>query len=420
MSCDQNYYEATTSPLDLPILEGHKEVDVCVIGGGFAGLNTALGLVERGVKSLAVLEAYHPGFGASGRNGGFVFAGFSKSASSLLKEQGPVSALSMYQGTLNAVETIRNRIKSYHMDCDLVEEGVLWANWFQDKNVLLNRQQLLQDHFNHFLPLLSKSEITPHIHSSRYSGALLEPEGFHFHPLKYAQGLVKVLRGHNVSVFAQSPAVSLTRTGEAWHVSTPQGVIKAQTVVLSCGGYLSGLYPAIDQSILPIATYVVTTAPLKERVNEVLPTKRAVYDTRFAFDYYRPLPDTRLLWGGRISVRDRAPKEITRLLRKDMLKVFPQLEDVEIEYAWSGLMSYARHEMPQLGQIEKNLWMAQAFGGHGVATTTQAGELLAQAIAQPSYDQISLFAPYGLKSVHKPAGYVAAQLSYWWAQGKDY
>jgi len=160
------------------------------------------------------------------------------------------------------------------------------------------------------------------------------------------------------------------------------------------------------------------TQPLDARMGDVLTTQAAVYDTRFAFDYYRPLPDTRLLWGGRISVRDRAPAAVERLLVRDMLKVFPQLDGIGIDYAWSGLMSYARHQMPQLGELEAGLWLAQAFGGHGVAPTTLAGELIASAIAQddPRWRQ---FSDYPVVSAFKPAGYVGAQLSYWWHQFND-
>ena len=188
--------------------------------------------------------------------------------------------------------------------------------------------------------------------------------------------------------------------------------------MLACGGYLAGLRREVDAGVLPIATYVMVTEPLGARMDDVLRTRAAIYDTRFAFDYYRPLPDTRLLWGGRISVRDRSPDAVRALLRKDMLKVFPQLHDVAIEDAWSGLMSYARHEMPQIGRIDDGLWLAQAFGGHGVAPTTFAGEVLASAIAEgdPRWKE---FADYPLVSALKPAGFVGAQLTYWWLQGMD-
>jgi len=169
---------------------------------------------------------------------------------------------------------------------------------------------------------------------------------------------------------------------------------------------------------LPIATYVMVTEPLADRMHEILHTKAAIYDTRFAFDYYRPLPDSRLLWGGRISVLDRSPEAVKKLLYRDLMKVFPQLRDVKIDFAWSGLMSYSRHEMPQIAEIEKGLWCGQAFGGHGVAPTTFAGELLAAAIAEGDLRWKDM-ASYGLVSALKPAGFVGAQLAYWWLQAKD-
>jgi gamma-glutamylputrescine oxidase len=131
-----------------------------------------------------------------------------------------------------------------------------------------------------------------------------------------------------------------------------------------------------------------------------------------------PLPDTRLLWGGRISIRERTPQAVERLLLSDLLRVYPQLRGLRIDYAWSGLMSYARHQMPQIAQPEPGLWLAQAFGGHGVAPTTHAGEVLASAIAERD-TRWREFAHYGLVSAFKPAGFLAAQLSYWWAEARD-
>jgi gamma-glutamylputrescine oxidase len=191
-------------------------------------------------------------------------------------------------------------------------------------------------------------------------------------------------------------------------------------VVLCCGGYLAGLRPAVDRSILPIATYVMATAPLGERlVREVfIGTRAAVYDTRFAFDYYRPLPDTRLLWGGRISILDRSPHAVARLLKRDLARVFPQLAGVEIDYAWSGLMGYPTHQMPQLLEIEPGLWCGQGFGGHGFATTTAAGEVLASAIAEGDR-AIDDYAPFGLESARKPLGFLGAQATYAWLETRD-
>lgn len=414
-----SYYLATAAPsLPHEPLRGRREAAVCVVGGGFAGLNTALGLAERGTCDVVVLEARAPGFGASGRNGGFVFGGFSRGEGALLRELGASRAKALYGGTLQAVERIRERIARYRIDCEPTEQGVIWANWFKDAAVLRERQALLAEHYDTHWAWWPRDQLRAQVNSTRYHDGLFEPQGFHFHPLNYATGLARAATEAGVAVHAASPALALEREGAAWRVRTPEGEVEARHVVLACGGYLAGLRARVDAAVLPIATYVMVTAPLGDRLPEVLRTGAAIYDTRFAFDYYRPLPDTRILWGGRISVLDRSPAAVRRLLYRDMLKVFPQLDGIGVDYAWSGLMSYARHQMPQIGQIEPGLWLAQAFGGHGVAPTTFAGEVLAAAIAHDD-PQWREFADYGLVSVLKPAGFLGAQLSYWWAESRD-
>lgn len=414
-----DYYRASAQPrARLPRLEARLETRVCVVGGGFAGLNTALGLAERGMRDVVLIEAKSIGFGASGRNGGFVFGGFSAGEEALLRKLGHATARTLYQGTQEAVNLIRSRTVQYGIDCELVDAGVLWANWFKDPALLHARQRLMEDNFGVQWELLSPGELRSRICSDRYHGALYEPNAMHFHPLKYAHGLADAACAAGVAIHEDSPAVALRRSGRGWLVSTPDGEIECESVVLACGGYLAGLRRDVDAAVLPIATYVMVTEALGGRLDGALTTGAAIYDTRFAFDYYRPLPDSRLLWGGRISVLDRSPDAVRRLLYRDMLKVFPQLAGAAVEFAWSGLMSYARHDMPQIGRIEPGLWVAQAFGGHGVAPTTYAGELLASAIADGDTRWEHL-KPFGLDSTMKPAGYAAAQLTYWWLQGRD-
>ena len=414
-----SYYRATASAAPThPPLSGAREAAVCVIGAGFAGLNTALGLAERGQRDVVVLEAETIAHGASGRNGGFVFGGFSRGEDALLAELGPVAARRLYQGTQDAVDLIRGRIARHAIACQATDAGVLWANWFQDPAPLRARQALLAEHFGTQWEWVSREQLAEQVTTRRYSEALFERNALHFNPLDYAHGLARVAGDLGVALHEGSPAIALERAGQGWRVRTPQGEVLARHVVLTCGGYLAGLRREVDAGVLPIATYVMVTEPLGPRLGEVMRTRAAIYDTRFAFDYYRPLPDTRILWGGRISVRDRSPEQVKRLLRRDLLKVYPQLHDARIDYAWSGLMSYARHQMPQIGCVDEGLWLAQAFGGHGVAPTTFAGEVLAAAIAEddPRWRE---FSRYGLVSAMKPAGFLGAQLSYWWYQARD-
>ena len=381
---DSNYYVATVPERELGFgpLRGALAANVCVVGGGF------------------------------------VFGGFSRGEESLLRDLGPERARALYAGTTDAVELIRARTDRYSIDCDRTDAGVLWANWFRDPQVLLDRQTLLDRTFGAQWEWVPRESLRSLVHTGRYHDGLFEPQAFHFHPLKYARGIARAAMAQGVAIHEQTPAVALERDGRGWRVRTPDGVVEAEQVVLSCGGYLAGLRPEVDAGVLPIATYVMVTQPLGPRLDDVMTTRAAVYDTRFAFDYYRPLPDTRLLWGGRISVLDRSPEQVEALLYRDMLKVFPQLDGVRIDHAWSGLMSYARHQMPQIGAIDDGLWLAQAFGGHGVAPTTFAGELVADAIAHGDSRWREL-SRYGLVSAMKPAGFVGAQLSYWWAEFKD-
>jgi len=415
-----SYYRATmpSQRVHHAPLRGHCDTSVCVIGGGFAGLNTALGLAERGVRDVVLVEAGEIGQGASGRNGGFVFGGFSRGEAVLLKELGPSKARAMYAGTTQALELIRQRIDRYGIECERSDSGVIWANWFRDPEVLRERQRLLSEHYGVHWQWLAEAELRGLVRSTRYHDGLFEPQAFHFHPLKYAAGLAEAAAAAGVAIHERSPATALHRSGAGWRVTTDGGQVECAQVVMACGGYLAGLRREVDAAVMPIATYAMVTEPLHDRMREVLTTQAAVYDTRFAFDYYRPLADTRLLWGGRISVRDRSSRDVQRLLYRDLLKVFPQLEGVRIDHAWSGLMSYARHQMPQIGRMEDGLWLAQAFGGHGVAPTTFAGELLAAAIAQGD-ERWQDLAKYGLVSAFKPAGFAGAQLGYWWAQAKD-
>ena len=170
--------------------------------------------------------------------------------------------------------------------------------------------------------------------------------------------------------------------------------------------------------MLPIATYVMATEPLGDALRQSIPGRAAIYDTRFSFDYYRALPDTRILWGGRISILDRSAKPISRLLKADLCRVYPELRDAKVDYAWGGLMSYARHEMPQIGRLPDGAWHALGFGGHGVGPTTAAGELLAAAIAHGEPIPPG-FADYGLPRVWGGAGMLAAQAKYNWFELKD-
>jgi len=416
----KNYYDDTigTRPVR-PALTGVVEADVCVVGAGFAGMATALGLLERGVKSVVALDAERVGFGASGRNGGFVFGGYSLDCADLLAHLGEERARHIYALTRQAVDLIRKRIVRYGIECEAVEGGALMANWFDDPAILTSQQQLMREHFGVEWRGVDKQELSEKwVVSDRYHAGLLEPDAFHFHPLKYALGEAAAIESLGGRIFERSRVVSLDIREASTTVKTAEGEVVARHVVIAGGGYLAKLIPTLERAILPIATYVMVTEPLGDAVHRLIPSQAAIYDTRFAFDYYRKVNDTRILWGGRISIRDRSPEDIAVFLKQDMVKVFPSLANTRVDYAWGGMMSYARHKMPQIGRLPNGIWYGLGFGGHGVAPTTAAGELIAKAIGENEPIPKD-FERYGLPRTFRPAGLLAAQATYSWFQLKD-
>lgn len=414
----QTFYETTADITTYPAQSGRVDTKVCILGGGLAGLSTALGLAERGINDVVVLESHSLGHGASGRNGGFVFGGYSLGNGDLLAALGVQEAQRLYRLTLDAVELIRNRVKQYGIDCDLVDKGVILANWFNDPSRLETPRKLMSDVYGVDWEYMPPGQLKEMLKTERYFGGLLERNAFHFHPLKYVYGIARTVAEFGVRIHEQSSALNIEKRGKQYVVQTDGGEVHAEHVIFSCGGYARGVYRPVERAVLPIATYVVATEPLGARLKEVIDCESAVYDTRFAFDYYRPLRDSRILWGGRISVLNRSPEAIARLLKKDLLAVYPQLEGVEIQYSWGGLMSYGRHQMAQIGQDETGVWHAVGFGGHGMAPTTVAGEVLADAIAK-SIPIPDGFRKFGLTRTFGLAGLVAAQMTYTACEARD-
>ncbi|RQP26878.1 NAD(P)/FAD-dependent oxidoreductase [Piscinibacter terrae] len=416
----RNYYDETIGQRPVrPELQGVVEADVCIVGAGFAGMATALGLLERGTKNVVVLDAERVGFGASGRNGGFVFGGYSLDCADLLDHLGEARARHIYGLTRQAVDLIRKRIVRHAIECEAEEGGALLANWFDDESILRRQQGLMHDRFGVDWQFIDQDTLRGQwVRSVRYTAGLVEPDAFHFHPLKYALGEAAAIESLGGRIFERSRVTAMDVRSASTTVKAPQGEVVAKHVVIAGGGYLSKLIPKLERAILPIATYVMTTEPLGAEAERLIPCRAAIYDTRFAFDYYRRLNDSRILWGGRISIRDRSPDDIAAFLKQDMLKVFPSLKDAKVDHAWGGMMSYARHKMPQIGRLPNGIWYGLGFGGHGVAPTTAAGELIARAIAEnePIPED---FKRYGLPPTYRPFGLLAAQATYSWFELKD-
>lgn len=408
-----------------PAIQGDIHHQILIIGAGLAGLSTAWSLVERGITNIGICETGQPGEGASGRNGGFVFAGYSLPNQTLVKKVGINAGRTLHGWTREAVRLVRTRIHTLGIDCQPNDAGVLLADWFKDDPALRQFQCSMQETLEFKLDWVDSHECRQLIGSERYGSALHEPGSFHFHPLRYVNGLVAALQSRGVRIYGDSRINQLEAlkptsapTTAKWIARTDQGAVHAEQVIVTTGGYDTKLWPRLGRAIQPIATYIATTPPLRERIDLLLPKAHAVYDTRFAFDYYRPLPDTRLLWGGRISIQARSPKAIDHVLKRDLMKVFPQLENIPFDHAWGGWMGYPRQQMPLLGQDRSGLWHATGFGGHGMAPTALAGEVMAEAIVGDR-SRLDAFQQWQPIWAGGPMGRAWAQATYWTLNLKD-
>jgi glycine/D-amino acid oxidase-like deaminating enzyme len=220
-------------------------------------------------------------------------------------------------------------------------------------------------------------------------------------------------------VHERTDATGLARQGAGWRLGTSNGEIAARHIVLAGNADLGRVQPRIARAVLPVATYVAVTAKIGSRLADFIRWPGAISDTRRAGDYYRIVDGDRLLWGGRITTDTREPPRLRELMRRDILAVYPALGDVRIEYAWPGIMGYAPHMMPQVGEIEPGLWVCSAFGGHGLAQTAAGADAVANGILGED-DRWRLFKPFGSAWAGGSLGRIATQLVYWKLQASDW
>lgn len=383
----QSYYQHTRNlKIDAPKLQQHIKADVVVVGGGLTGCSTALHLAKSGVD-VVLVEARHFGWGASGRSGGQIINGFSVAQDMLEKLVGMAHAKALWQHSLQAVEYTRQMIETYNIDCDLTM-GYLHVGVKQRQAKEL--QQWVEQMSNAYnYPLMTyhdKSELAGLLGSERYQGGVSDPGCGHLHPLNYCLGLAKAAKDAGAKLLQNSAVVKVEASANGKRVHCADGTIVCQQVVYGCNAYLarfsrSGLAPAISRKIMPVGTYIIATEPLPEaRALGLIANRAAIADVNFVLDYYRLSADNRMLFGGRVSYSTLEPLKLSQSLYRRMIKVFPQLKGVKIDFSWGGHVAITRNRMPHIGRMDEGSWFAQGYSGHGMALSGYMGKLLAQAV----------------------------------------
>lgn len=416
----ENYYVTTLAEKPAyPALAHQAEADVCIIGGGLAGLNLALSLGERG-RRVVVLEAHDLGHGASGRNAGFVAKGYAGGDLALIDRLGLEKARALVALTKNARQLIRSRVAAYGIDCAPMHDGVLTVSWKDDPRALQDSIARANEAFDLGFEFWPRLRVREHCNTERYYDGIFSPHDFQFNPLKYLYGLAHAAVSRGAAIHENSAALSLSRKGAQWEVRTAGGSVRAKDVVLCGSVYMKGLNRRLDNAAIPVRTYIMVTAPIAEEVYQrSVNTAHAIYDNRFSSDFYRRLPEGRLLWGGRVSLFAH-PQDIAQSMTEDLLKVYPQMRGhVAPDFAWGGLLSYASHKMPMMDRLDEGLWCNTGFGGHGIAPTTVAGEAMAAALTGD--DSVAAqFAPFRPRFAGGPLGRYGAYGVYLWWRLRDY
>ena len=376
----QSYYAFSANPVPArPELQGETETDVCIIGAGYTGLSTALFLLENGFK-VTVLEAAKVGFGASGRNGGQIVNSYSRDIDSIERTANPKNAKLMADMAFEGGRIIRDRISKYNIQCDLKDGGV-FAAFTKKQMAHLESQKKLWERFGHNqLELLDAKGIRKVAATDNYIGGMLDMSGGHIHPLNLALGEAAAIESLGGVIHEQSPATRIER-GANPVVHTPKGRVKAKFVVVAGNAYLGNLVPELASKSMPCGTQVITTEPLSDELAKtLLPQDYCVEDCNYLLDYYRLSGDKRLIYGGGVVYGARDPANIEAIIRPKMLKTFPQLKNVKIDFAWTGNFLLTLSRLPQVGRIGDNIYYSQGCSGHGVTYTHIAGKVIAETL----------------------------------------
>ncbi len=375
-----SWYAATAAaPPPFPALRGETRADVCIVGGGYTGLSAALHLAQRGYD-VALLEAHRVGFGASGRNGGQVGTGQRLEVDDLERMFGAATARLLWDMAEEAKALVKHLIDHHGIPANWTP-GVAHALW-QARDVPHAHAlagKLARDYGYGQVEPLDRAGIRALVDSPAYQGGAVDWGAAHIHPLAYAFGLAKAAAAAGARIHERAEVHRIDEGGEVV-VRTGEGVVRARHLILAANGYLGGLNRHVAARVMPINNFIVATEPLGDRAETLIRKGVAVADSRFVVNYFRLSPDGRLLFGGGESYGYRFP-DIAATVRKPLSQVFPDLAEVKIDYAWGGTLAITMSRLPCFARPAPNILSASGYSGHGVALSTFAGKVLAEAVA---------------------------------------
>jgi glycine/D-amino acid oxidase-like deaminating enzyme len=388
------FSRVTSPPPPRNTLNYEIDVDVCVVGGGLAGLTVAREIVRRG-WSVALLEGARIAWNASGRNSGLVMAGYPAAIEKIVERIGLPAARALWALSEDGVRCVRETIGELGLDGIVQGQGRLEVSKFDDREVALGRARLLAEEFGVTAEPWSLEEVRDVLRTDRYFGAVHYPDAFQINPLAYALALADAVERAGVFVFENTPALSVDPAGVRKRINTPEGRVRAGRVVLAGNVHLGDVNKRVAGTLVPVIAYTAVTKPLGSRLESIISYGGAVADSPYGNYSYRVIDGDRLMWTGGISIRERNTRWMARRFARAIRATYPDLGPVAFEDFWWGTMGFPVHLMPQIGEVQPGVWLTSGFGGHGINTSAIAGKLIARAIVE-SDTTWETFLPYEL------------------------
>ena len=391
-----SYWTATAgaAPADDGPAPADVETEVAIIGAGYTGLSCAYFLGKHHGMRATVLEANRPGWGCSGRNGGFARAAIGRHGyANMLERWGRETARRWFGESLAAVDTVRELVSSAGISCDLAETGHLKVAHRASRAAALEREaELLQREFQYPAEFLKAEQVRGrHIGGAEAHGALRFPDALAVHPLKLTHGMLSASRAAGARVHSASPVLHWHKNGSTHVLATPHGQVRARKVVIATNGYTpEGLFPCLSNTTLPVLSHIIVTRPMTAREKEAsgFVTGHVLTDTRNLLYYWRRLPDDRILFGGRGLITE-APGGHERqrdFLLAELTRKLPALAGIEVEHDWWGWVCLTADFLPHVYHADDDVTVQYAIGyqGSGVAYGLHAGRVLARRVAGES------------------------------------
>lgn len=390
-----SYFVDTAKGLEnMPRLEGKLRPDICIIGAGVTGLSAALHLAEQGLD-VVVLEAKRIGWGATGRSVGHVHNGAHLNIQRLEKKHGKETTKAILQSTWSAQLSVEALISRYQIDCDY-RKGLLYVDKRRgaQKTLQARAKKLNDDYGFHHVEHVKASELSGHIGSNIFQGGLLDPEAARLHALDFTLGLARAAREKGVKIFERSRVREKVQ-GDPAVLKTLTGDVIAPRVIFACNGYLDGLSWNQARFIQPTQRYVIVTEPLDEALaKSLIPDGLGIAQMSQIPNQFHITSDNRLLFAAGETYGAEPRAKISPWLKRKMVKVFPQLQNVKIEYEWGGTVALTKTCTPQIREFRPGQFIAQGFAGAGLAQGVYYGQIIADAVCgkKDMFEQLSKIA----------------------------